>query len=271
MRPSGLLLALILSGPSGAAPTEPPDPAAKPTLQVFLNKISATKGRVGALTATAAVTPRGTILIEDGIGVIQVAWGKRIQRVPGVKGLDAFDYASDGVFMGIQRGDLLYLSRADGQFKKLLTLPSIGMGLAIGRGKIYLFERKGDGRKNGLFVLFPGKKSLRLFDSPEPIGAVLEDGDRLLFSVGSSIFEFSADKKTSLVLGQPKGRAIVSLALDPKTRKIYASDGASVFSFKGDQVNMITKESGGTLRWLDGGLLIFDPKAPLLLRIVGLP
>jgi hypothetical protein len=30
-------------------------------------------------------------------------------------------------------------------------------------------------------------------------------------------------------------------------------------------------DGGGALLWLDGGLIIFDAKSPLLVRIVGLP
>lgn len=69
----------------------------------------------------------------------------------------------------------------------------------------------------------------------------------------------------------PQGSRVVSLARDPKTLKVYASDGGSVFSFKDKHVDVITKESGGVLGWFGTGLILFDPKAPLLARIVGLP
>lgn len=266
MRPPLFLLALMLAGRSVAgAPA--PNPV---TVEVLLNKLSAKKNQVGALKPATAVTPKRTIVIEDASGMINVAWGG-VRRMPGIKGLDLFDYTSDGVFVGIQAGDLLYLSKTKGIFEKLITLPSMGMGLAMGRDKIYLFERKGDDQKNGLFVLYPGKKALKLFESPWAIDSVLEDGDRLLFSVRGSIYQFSADKKTTLLIGLPKGRPIMSLAMNPKTRTIYASDGASVFSFNGDKAGVITRENGGVLRWLDDGLLLLDPKEPLLVRFVGLP
>lgn len=269
MRPPLILLSLILACPSGAA--APPNPAAKVTVEVLFNKLSAKKNKIGALRPAMTVTPSRKIMIEDENSLTLVAWGG-VKRMPDDKGgLDFFDYTSDGVFVCIEGGNLLYLSSAEGKFKKLLTLPSMRMGLAIGRDKIYLFERKGDGVNNGLFVLFHGKKSLKLFDSPQAIDAVLEDGDRLLFSTGGAIYQFSSDKKTSLLFAQQKGRPIISLAMNPKTRTIYGSDGASVFSINGDTVHSITRESGGVLRWLDDGLLLLDPKAPLLVRFVGLP
>lgn len=274
MRFASILLTLVLAGPSGASPAAPANAAEKPTVEVLLNKLSATKNKIGALAPATAVTPKRTILIEDESGLITVAWGG-VRRVPGIGGLDAFDYTSDGVFMGIQGQDLLSLSKAKGEFQKVMSLPSEDMGLAVGRGKIYLFERKGAEKKNGLFVLLPNNKGLKLFESPEPIGAVLEDGDGILFAAGTGVYRFGADKSTRLVFGLPKGsRNITSLAQDPTTKRIYASDGASVFSFKdkaGLDPVVITRENGGVLRWFSDGLIIFDPKAPLLIRISGLP
>lgn len=185
MRTNGLLLALILAGPAGAAAAAPPNPAAKTTVEVLLNKLSATKNKIGALTAAVAVTPGRTLLVEDADRFYEVAWGG-VRRVEGIKGLGAFAYSLDGVFMGIRDKELVYLSQ-NGPLEKITSLPSAGMGLAAGRGKMYLYERNG-GDKNGLYVLFPVKNSLRLFDSPEPIDAVLEVGDRVLFSAGNAVF-----------------------------------------------------------------------------------
>jgi len=106
MRSALFFLTLTLAGPSDAAAAARPNAAAKPTVEVLLDKLSATKNKIGALTAAATVTPKKTILIEDEDGLIMVASGG-VRRVPGVGGLDAFDYTPDGVFLGTQGRDLL--------------------------------------------------------------------------------------------------------------------------------------------------------------------
>lgn len=266
MRRASLMLAMLIAASNALATGASAKPPIK--LDILLNKISSEKNQIGILNAAITVTPSRTLLIEDADRFYQVAWGG-VRPIDGSSGLNYFDYTSDGIFMGIRGGDLMYLSPKEG-LKVLAPLPSSGMGMAIGRGKIYLFER-GGGERNGLYVLYPGKKIAHLFDSPEPIDAVLEAGKRVLFSAGNGIYELSADKKMKVLVALPKGRRVVSLALDPKTQKIYASDGGSVFSFKGDHVNLITKDSGGVLRWFDKGLIVFDAKSPLLVLIVGLP
>jgi hypothetical protein len=263
-----LILSAVIAAASFSAAAEPKD-VSKPTIEVMLNKLSADKHHIGALTPALVVTPTRFLMVEDENRFYQVALDG-IRPVDGVRGLSAFEYAPDGSFVGVRGKDLVSLAK-NGKLEKIMTLPSAGMGLAAGRGKMYLFERAGSER-SGIFILLPDKKGLKLFESPEPIAAVMEDGDGILFAAGSAIYRFSADKKTKLVLGLPKGsRNITSLAQDPKTQRIYASDGASVFSFKDKDVVVITRENGGILRWFGDGLIIFDPKAPLLIRIRGMP
>jgi len=60
-----------------------------------------------------------------------------------------------------------------------------------------------------------------------------------------------------------------SVALGPDGC-VYASDGASVFVVDGGALASITNDAGGELRWLSGGLLVYDAKAPLLARVSGL-
>lgn len=265
MKPALLLIAAATAAFSAAAAKDP----AKPTVEVMLNKQSAEKHHIGTLTPALVVTPTHFLMIEDNKKFYQVAWGG-VRPVDGLRGLDAFDYLPNGDFAGIRGKELVALAKS-GELEPIMALPSEGMGLAAGRGKTYLFERDG-GERNGLFILLPNKKGLKLLESPEPIAAVLEDGDGILFAAGTGIYRFGADKTTKLVFGLPKGsRNISSLAQDPATKRIYASDGDSVFSFKDKDVVVITRENGGVLRWFGDGLIIFDPKAPLLIRIRGLP
>jgi len=266
MKPALLVLAAAFASlPAGAVANK----SGKPTVEVMLNKLSAEKYHIGTLTPAVVVTRGRALMIEDEKNFYQIAWGG-VHPAPGLHGLTAFDYLPNGEFAGIRGKELLQLQK-DGSLKSIMSLPSEGMGIAQGKGKTYLFEREG-GEKNALFVFLPNNKGLKLFESPAPINAVLEDGDGILFAVGTGIYRFGADKTTKLVFGLPKGsRDITALAQDPVTKRVYASDGSSVFSFKDKDVIVITRDNGGVLRWFGDGLIILDPKAPLLIRIRGLP
>lgn len=254
-----VLLLACFSLPSHASA-----PQAPRRIEVLLNAPMAKTAELGPLNAGLAVTPDRLVLVGSQKEMFLVGWGG-VRPISGLSGLDAFAYAHDGTLLGIRKRELVYLN-AEGDLKTLFMLPSEGMGISSGAGKrMFLFERKA--RKNGLYELSAGRKIVKLLESPEPIGAVTEAADgRVLFAAGGSLFEISQGKKvlTAAVGGKP----IFSLAA--KGRRVYASDGASVISIDGEKLSMITKETGGDLRWFDDGLLVFDSKAPLLIRITGL-
>jgi hypothetical protein len=263
------LLAVLLAAPSAAQTLEAaPERTATAKLEVFMNKLTATKNGIGVLTASVAVAPNHSFVIEDPERFYQVAWGV-VRKEDGLKGLSAFDYATDGLFVGVRGKELVYLSKT-GKLVTMAPLPSAGMGLAVGSGKLYLFERNETGVSR-LFVLYPGKKLVKICDSPKPIDAVMEEGDRVLYSAGGSIMGWAPDGRTGVAFVHPKNRRIVSMAQDPKSLKVYISDGLSVISIKGDQVVTVTREAGGILRWYGDGLVVFDPLAKLLMRIRNLP
>ncbi len=244
---------------------EPPAPPVPRRVEVLLNARMAKLAKLGPLNAGLAVTPNRQILLSSREEAFTVAWGG-IRPITGLSDLDGFAFTHDGIVLAIRKQDLVFLD-VGGVLTKLFTLPSVGMGIAPGVGKrMFLFERNVAG-KSGLYELLPGRKIVKILESPAPISSVVEaTGGRVLFAVGGSIFEVAPGQKMRTVA--TGGKPIRSLAVTGK--RIFASDGASVYALDGTQLTLVTKETGGDIQWFDGGLLIFDPKSPLLVRITGL-
>lgn len=245
-----------------AAPPAPPIPR---RVEVMLNAQMAKLAKLGPLNAGFAVTPTRKVMLSSDEEMFLVGWGG-IQPITGIIGMETYAFAHDGELLGIRKREFV---RPDhkGVLTRIFTLPSDGMGIARGVGKrMFLFERASGG-KSGLYELLPGLKVVKILESPGPISAVTQAADgRVLFAVGGSIFEVApGNKMRTVAVG---GKPIRSLTTTGS--RIFASDGASVYSIEGDKLTVITKETGGDIQWFDGGLLIFDPKSPLLVRITGL-
>lgn len=256
-----LLMCFVL--PVHAA--EPPAPPVPRRVEVLLNAQMAKLAKLAPLNPGFAVTPTRVVLLSSRDEMFTVGWGG-IQPIAGIIGMETYAFAHDGDLIGIRKRELVYPDEK-GVLIKAFELPSNGMGIARGVGKrMFLFERASGG-KSGLFELLPGRKVVKILESPGPIGAVTQTADgRVLFAVGGSIFEVApGNKMRTVAVG---GKPIRSLTTTGN--RIFASDGASVYSIEGDKLTVITKETGGDIQWFDGGLLIFDPKSPLLVRITGI-
>lgn len=259
MKSAALLLVVLLARAHGAS-------VSPQRVEVLLNKAAARAAELGALGEGLAVTPQKLILLSGDRRMLLVGWGG-VQPLDGMR-LGAFAYTPDGLLMGVRGLDLV-AAQPDGSLKTLFALPSAGMGLAAGvQDNMFLFERAPLAR-HGLYELTPGRKILKLLDSPEPIGAVAQAADgRLFFAAGSAVYELAPGKPMRLLAGG--GKTIRALAVDPKSGRVYGSDGACVFALDGGRLTLVARHMGGALAWLDGGLIVFDARAPLLARLAGL-
>lgn len=253
-----LLACLVLPAHAGSS-------GSPQQIEVLLNAPMAKLAKLGPLKPGLAVTPDRLVLLHSDEEFFTVGWGG-IRPISGLSGLDAFAFAHDGVLIGVRKRELVYLD-SKGALTKLFMLPSDGMGIVSGAGKrMFLFERAAGG-KSGLYELLPGRKIVKILDSPDPIRAVAETSrGRVLFAVGGSLFEVGPDKKMRTVaIG---GKPIQSVAA--AGTRVFASDGTSVFIVDGKRITLITKQTGGDIQWHNDGLIVFDPKSPLLIRITGL-
>lgn len=267
------LLALVgLAGACGSHPHHQTTcrATAPVRMEVLLNEQLAASSGIGALDPTFDVSPQRLLLISDADRMYLLGWGGLfpVEGMPG--SLGSFAYTPDGLLLAVRDAELDYLGTS-GQLETLFTLPHEGMAVAPGgTGTMYLFDRQTTDGNYGLYQLAAGRKVLRLFDSPKPIDAVARAGDHLFVATGGGVFDATPGAPSKLIayLGS---EAIGSIAASEDGTRVYFSDGASVFAVTGGCVDLVTRELGGTLRVMDGALLVLDAKHRLLVRFATLP
>ncbi len=233
-------------------------------IQVVLNPVSAKAAKLGPLDHCVAVTPDGIAVVGNVKGLWLVGGGQ--SRATGVSGLGCFTFTPEGLLMGVRGRQLVYLD-ARGQLKPLLRLPSTGMTLVPGfQDSLLLFGRDDKGIWD-LYTIRPGRRVSLLLRSPRPITAAAETANHTLVVMDGALF-IVENGKVRLLAGEPKAK-LTALAADPAGNAIFVSDGRHIFRIEHGRPVVMTDDLGGTLRWQGGGLLVFDPRRPLLVRLVG--
>ncbi len=233
-------------------------------VQVVLNPGSARSAGLRHLGPCVAVTPDGAAVVGNAMGLWLVGGGKA--RATGVTALGCFTFTPEGLLMGVRGRELVFLD-AHGQFEPLFRLPGVGMTLVPGNGDSLLLFGQEDKGTWGLYTIRPGRKVSLVLQSPKPITAAAETANHVLVVIDGALF-LVEHGEMRLVAGEPKG-TLTALAADPDGKAIFVSDGRRIFRINDRRVAVVAAGVGGTLRWQGGGLLVFDPRGPLLVRLVG--
>ncbi len=260
---SRLLLLLALACACGHA-----KPRVAPLqVEVLLNEQIAAAAELGALGPDFDISRQRLVLLADETRMYLLGWGGVVPVDGSPAGVDAFAYTPDGLLLVVQGAQLSYLAES-GALEPMFELPHEGMGLAAGpSGVMYLFDRVGSDGRFGLYQLTAGGRVALVLESPEPIDSVAQAGARVFFASGGAVFEATPDQPMRLVASLAASTMIRSVAVDEDSGKVYFSDGLAIYSLDGDQVVVITRASGGTLRVLDGALLVHDVASGLFLRL----
>ena len=233
-------------------------------IEVVLNPPSAKAARLGRLNPCVAVTPQGDAVVGNAKGLWIVGGGRA--RPTGGTALGCFTFTPEGLLMGVRGRELLFLD-SHARLEPLFHLPGAGMTLVPGYGDSLLLFGHEDKNVWGLYTIRPGRKVSLLLRSPAPISAAAETADRTLVVIDGALFTVGHGAIRPLA-GEPKGK-LNALAADPSGKAIFASDGSRIFRMEDGRVTVLANGLGGTLRWVRGGLLVFDPRKPLLVRLVG--
>jgi hypothetical protein len=264
-------VALVALAACGGAAKKPLDPYSAPSvqIQILLDDRAARARGIDALADQLTVTPERLAVISDHKKLYRVGWGGAA-ALDGVDAVpDAFDYTADGVLLAVRASELAYLD-GDGTFKTLFALPHDGMALASGSASMFVFDRKRADGHAAIYELDRGRQARKLLESPQPIDAVTQGGNRVFFASGGLAFEATPGSRLRAVAALPGGARIRSLAASSDGAKLYASDGDAIYEIEGQKAATITRGMGGTLRVQGGGLLVLDAKRRLLARIEGL-
>jgi hypothetical protein len=193
-----------------------------------------------------------------------VPFGKRTQG-----NIGSFAYTPDKLLMTIRNEELCVFDDG-GNLEMLYSLPSSEMGISRGQFAMYIFDRNGSKQKQAVYVLARGGKYSRLFEVPRPVYSLIENGNKILFTNGNTIYQYSLDnKEMKAVASLPDDMTIRSLTMDKVTGIIYFSTDNMIFSLKGTDKGVLTDQIGGKLMF-HNGLIVFNPEKKLLIRITGM-
>ena len=232
-------------------------------IEVVLNPASARAAKLGRLGPCVAVTPDGDAVVGNAKGLWQVGGGSA--HATGGTALGCFTFTPEGLLMAV-RGRKLLFRDSHARLEPLFELPGAGMTLVPGYGDSLLLFGREDKDVWVLYTIRPGRKVSLLLRSPAPITAAAETADRTLVVIDGALFTVGHGAIRPLA-GEPKGK-LNALAADPSGRAIFASDGRRIFRMEDGRVTVLADGLGGTLRWVRGGLLVFDQRKPLLVRLV---
>lgn len=255
-----LLLACAMAhGQSGSVPVK--------AVRILTPDVAA-KYNLGPLCASVAVTPNGVAVVGDGDHLWAVGSDGAV-KIEGARNAASFAISPDGLLVVVSGSNLEYLDPSAKTLKLVYALPSTGMSiLAEGKDRFLLFGP--DGAKGfALYELLPGRKAVKVIDSPHPITGVARSGEQLLVITGGALYSLSGNAM-QLLAGE-LGGALRSIAVDEDSRRIFLSDGSRTFEFKEARIIPLFSDVGGELRWQSGGLLVFNTKQRYLAQFTNLP
>ncbi|MBN1789115.1 MAG: hypothetical protein JW830_01375 [Bacteroidales bacterium] len=223
-----------------------------------------------SLNASFNFTSRNLILLSSTDQFYLMGWGNLVPFGKKAKPvIGAFAFTPDSILMVIRNNELCYMD-STGNLSFVYKLPGAGMGISAGRYVMYLYERNSAKKKNALYALARGGKYTKVLEVPRPITSVEEYNGDILFSTENAVLRYNpATKSLKALATLPDKSAVESIALDPTTGRVYFSAGNLTGAILDNSPMVITDKLGGTLRYANG-LIVFNPKSRLMIRLTGL-
>jgi hypothetical protein len=217
------------------------------------------------------ITSKQLVLLSTNKQFYLLGWGL-INPVckPVAENITSFAYTSDNLLMVIRNDEICSIDSTE-NLKKFMKLPRKGMGISAGKYVMYIYDRYIEQQKYSLFILAQGGKYQKVLELPAAIQSVVEMNNSILIAMQNGLFLFDVkQKKLKALFALPKGKEIKSIATDTINNRIYFSTDSAVYAYKDSNAILVTDKLGGTLRFFNGGLIVFNPEKQLLIRIVGL-
>jgi hypothetical protein len=239
----------------------------KLSVERILTPSVAQQQHLGILRPDIAVTPNGVAVVGDGDKLWAVGADGAV-RIAGVRNANSFSISPQGLLVVVSGKSLLYLDPVSKILKPIFDLPFPGMSIvAENQDSFFLFGPDG-AMGFALYELLPGRKVVKVVDSPRPITGVTRLADDVLIVCGGALF--AVYQNSLRLLAGEIGGNLRSVAADSSAHEIFVSDGKSIFAIHQDKVVPLVGDVGGELRWQSGGLLVFNPTQRSLARLVNL-
>jgi hypothetical protein len=232
----------------------------------MLKDINVNDSLIGSLD----ITSNRLILLSTNKQYYLLGWGGMVPFGKSVEGnISSFAFTCDSSLLTVRNNELCYFDSLGG-ISVLYKLPDKGMCISAGKYVMYIYDCNKNKDKNALYVVAKGGKYAKLFDVPTPITSVVEISNSLLFATGSALLNYDPKNKALKVLVKlQKEKEIVSIAVDSVSNRIFFSTESAIYALKDSSAVIISDEFGGVLRFLNDGLVVFNPEKKFLFGISG--
>lgn len=199
-----------------------------------------------------------------GVGGLVPIWGNWNNE----SDIESFAIASDSILV-VASGNILYLLDSVNSFIKFQIIPDNNMNISSKYDNIYVYDRMLKNDKEDYFIYriseYGNMESLVKISTP--ILSVFERPSQLIFSTKNIVFSVDIKtKKLFQLFSLPWEDDIISIAGDTVHQTLYFSTTRSVYRVKNSQIELISEEFGGILKYDGEGLLIFNPEEQLIVR-----
>jgi len=216
-------------------------------------------------------TPDGYILLSSpnrfyilGVGGIVPVWGTwNSENV-----IEAFTITADSILVALS-GNALYLLDSDNSFTKFQIIPDNNMGISSKYDNIYVYDRilKNDKKNYSIYQMSEYEEITPLVTIPTPILSVFETPSQLIFSTRNILVSVDIKtKKLFQLFSLQYEEDIISIVGDTQNKTLYFSTNRTVYRIKNNQIELLSENFGGILRYDGEGLLVFNPKEDLMVR-----
>jgi hypothetical protein len=215
------------------------------------------------------ITSNRLLLISTSNQNYLVGWGGLVPFGKKVTGnVNSFAFASDSSLLTIRNNELCCFD-SSGNLSGLYMLPSEGMEISAGEHVMYVYGSNKN--KSSLYIIAPGGNYTKLFEIPTIINSVVEYNNSILFATENKIFLFDPkNKELKLIVALPSSEIIKSIAFNASSQRIFYSTVNRIFAIKDSNSVLITDKFGGLIKFLNDGLIIFNPEKKFIVRITGL-
>ncbi|MCK9414097.1 MAG: hypothetical protein M0Q53_17480 [Prolixibacteraceae bacterium] len=171
--------------------------------------------------------------------------------------------------MAVQNKELCGIDTA-GSLAKIFNLPNDKMGISAGKYVMYVYDQNSQKVSQSLYLVAHGGKYSKLIEIHKPINAVIEYRNSPLFATGNTLFHLDPKvREPKVFVALPSNDIIKSATIDTSSNRVYVATDNMVYAVKDSNVVLVTDKFGGIIRFLDGGLIVFNPEKKYLIRILG--
>ena len=261
-----LILILCCSPLYGIGQQVPKDSA---RVEIFYTKEMSKSFENISFIPSIDITPEGFILLASPNQFYILGWGGMLPLSETMnKPIHSFTKTSDNAIVFVQEKEFCYLDTL-GRAVKLFNLPDNDMKISTGKEVLYLYGKNKSINKYVIYMLFKGAKYTSLLEYPFPITSVLETNGNLLFSSKNKILLVNIEgKQINELLSLPdENDKIISIGNDNIHDILYFSTDNAIYRIKSNNIELVSKDFGGILKYDGEGLLVFNPEKQLIIRL----